>query len=390
MKKESNICNLSTAILFWSIIVIFGLGIFLLPQNDFSKIEGRMLSRFPEYSAGSLVDGSFFDSIGDFYSDRLPLREYFANLYALCEISLGKQEVNGAILCSDGALVLRPSDTSEKIFTQNIYSLSRLCESSHTTVFFAVPEQSAVYRESMPLKAFDTIQGANNACCDEFLSRISLNPTDYYYTTDHHWTTDGAYIAYTIICQRLGITPYDKDFFDIEIASSEFYGSTYRRALLPRSLITPDTISLYRYSGERELILTDHASGQTHAGLYDYDEIESGDAYRIFLGGNSAHMSIRDTSAKAKPKLLILKDSYANSLVPLLALHYDIDMIDPRYAESSQIKDLCRSQEFDAVLVLLCQSTLKTEGSVSYAADIIAEYTKTVLTDLYLPRPFDL
>lgn len=30
-----------------------------------------------------------------------------------------------------------------------------------------------------------------------------------YYRTDHHWTSTGAYYAYKLLCDTLGLTPFD-------------------------------------------------------------------------------------------------------------------------------------------------------------------------------------
>lgn len=372
MQKGSHAVNLITAVLFWSLIGAFGIGIFILPPEDFSKSEGRSLARFPEYRTESLVDGSFFEGLSDFYSDQLPLREYFGNIYALSEFSLGKREVNGAVLCSNGALVLR-SQTNERTFSENLDAISNILQGERQAVFFAVPAPSGIFSDSMPLKASSQISSISNACSREFLSRASTEPTRYYYRTDHHWTTQGAYLSYSLICQELGITPYGEDFFEEQTVCEEFYGSAFRRSSLPRAVIDADSITLYRYDGDGELLLTDHSTGQTSKGLYDFEEIDNGDAYRVFLGGNSAHLTVESTTPEVRKKLLILKDSYANSLVSFLALHYDIDMIDPRYAEPSTVEDLCASKDFDAILVLLSESTLGEERSISVCANIIAQ-----------------
>ena len=377
MKKELKICDIVTFLLFWGIIITLGTGIFLLPQKSFSKVEGRRLASFPECSVESVIDGSFFEGLCDFYSDHLPLRQYFGNIYALSELSIGKREVNGTILCSNGALVLRHTQANESTLKKNIEAISNISRNEIQTVFFEVPDPSSVFADYMPIKTLTNRNEAiSNECYGQFLERISEDPSHYYYLTDHHWTTHGAYQAYTIICQRFEIAPFDKDFFDIEIACEDFYGSAFRRSSLPRSLISPDEISLYRYIGDGELLLTDHSTQRTSKGLYDFDEINNGDAYRVFLGGNSAHVSIEATPSEPRKRLLVLKDSYANSLVPFLALHYDIDMIDPRYAEPSHVKELCESKAFDAVLVLLSESTLTQESSISYTADTISKYVK--------------
>ena len=57
-----------------------------------------------------------------------------------------------------------------------------------------------------------------------------------------------------------------------------------------------------------------------------------------------------------KPLLLLIKDSFANSLLPFLARHYRILAIDPRY-NASGIRSL--TEEAEQVLVLCGMQTLQ-------------------------------
>ena len=61
--------------------------------------------------------------------------------------------------------------------------------------------------------------------------------------------------------------------------------------------------------------------------------------------------------------MLLIKDSFANSILPFLALHYDIEMVDPRYASPTLVKELLESAEFDAILILCSKGTLLTDRS---------------------------
>ena len=85
------------------------------------------------------------------------------------------------------------------------------------------------------------------------------------------------------------------------------------------------------------------------------------DKYKVFLSGNTDLLHIKNEDTDL-PKLLLIKDSFANSLIPFLALHYDIDVIDLRYYKSSVI-DYMGENNFDAVLLLYGIDTLCTDIS---------------------------
>ena len=68
---------------------------------------------------------------------------------------------------------------------------------------------------------------------------------------------------------------------------------------------------------------------------------------------------------------LLLKDSFANSLIPFLALHFDIEAVDPRYATVAEMRALCESERFDKTLVLCSLDTILNERSVGRFLDVI-------------------
>ncbi len=354
--------------LFSLFIAVLGLLIALLPPKTFSERENRTLADFPKLSPDSLADGEFFSGVSNFCSDQFPFRENFEYLYSICELAIGRREVNGIVVCRDGTLVARPNDTDTAVLQSNLAVIDEICRKDETVVFFCPPDQASVYSEYIPSALqeplpTDPLYKASN----EFFALASSDPQKYYYRTDHHWTTAGAYAAYSVICSELGVTPLDEHLFERQTVSDDFYGSAYRRSALPESMIYPDSIALYRYEGDTALSVTDNLTQSTRYGLYDTNALETGDKYCVFLGGNYAHLSITNNFADKREKMLVIKDSFANSLIPFLALHYDLEVIDPRYAEPSQIKELCESETFDKTLILCSQDTLATERSINRA-----------------------
>ena len=126
--------------------------------------------------------------------------------------------------------------------------------------------------------------------------------------------------------------------------ADDFYGTTYDKIQIKK---TPDTVSRFVYRGRDGV--KNAAGSQTNQDVtvdfYDgekpwntfYDESvikeDKKDKYEYFLGGNSARIHIA-TNAGTGKTLLLLKDSYSNSMVEFLAKDYDhIYMFDLRYME---------------------------------------------------------
>ena len=356
MKRATDILFLA---LVCAIILGIGCAIFILPPNDFSERENRPLAQFPTPSLPSLLNGGFFHSLSLFYTDQLPLRESLGEIYAISEIALGKRESN-RVLLRDGTLITR-SEINGEIYSYNLGAINTFLESYPHSVFFCPPESIEVFSsllDDVELGLLDGLPPQPNEISEEYLRVVErLGADRLYYRTDHHWTTDGAFEAYKLLCNSLGDEAYDEAHFEKITASESFFGSAYRRSSFPKSLICADSIVLYRYSGDEKF------SVGSQYGFYRYDQLGSSDEYRVFLGGNCAHASVTLDGDGARKKMLLIKDSFANSLLPFLALHYDIEMVDPRYASPTLVKELLESAEFDAILVLCSKGTLLTDRS---------------------------
>ena len=173
-----------------------------------------------------------------------------------------------------------------------------------------------------------------------------------YYKTDHHRNADGAYLLYVESCKKLGVIPFEKSYFTKQTVCDDFLGTAFSRSCLPEFCVSPDTITLYRYEGDENVKITVHDTETSHLGFYDFSKLETADKYAVFLGGNYAHATVFTNGEK--PTLLLIKDSFANAVVPLLSLHFNIELIDPRYSSPPQISNLIASLQYDRALILAC------------------------------------
>ena len=108
--------------------------------------------------------------------------------------------------------------------------------------------------------------------------------------------------------------------------------------------------------------------GKTASSIYDMDALGKKDKYMVFLGGNYPLIRIT-TPGRNNRKLLIIKDSYANTLVPFLLEHYDeIYMVDPRYYTDS-IEKLVRDEHIDNIMILYNVITFVEDQSILNITD---------------------
>ena len=184
---------------------------------------------------------------------------------------------------------------------------------------------------------------------------LASGQEDIWYKTDHHWTTAGAFIAYAAISKQLGIEPVGIESFRIDRVSSEFFGTSFSR--VGGIWGTADSINLYRYNGDDAYTLRIPQTNTVKKGFYAWEALDGKDKYSVFLGGNYGVMTVVKDGGEERKKLTLIKDSYANSVIPFLAIHYDITVIDPRYY-TGDISEIL--SDTDRVLVLLGADTLAT------------------------------
>ena len=344
-------------------VFITGISIVASQPRAFSQKENRPLALKPTLSLASVTDGSFFESLGKYYKDQFPLRDTLTALRSISELSLGKLETGGVIPTFDGRLVALPSYNNIDRIEYDLEKMYSVCEKINA-VLYIPPRSIDIFSQSLPSiydrDKVDLPLSLFRKETADMISELTAREDSHslYYATDHHWTTDGAYIAYTQICKQFKIIPYGKEYFNRQTVSQEFFGTSFSSSALPCSALTPDSVVLYRYSGDDAVTVINRETGVTEHGFYRYSALSEKDKYKVFLGGNYSHVSI--LSGQNKGRLLLIKDSFANSLVPFLALHYDIEMLDPRYCEKELIQKYLQEDVFDAVLFLLSIDTLDT------------------------------
>lgn len=344
------IIDLVTLALCATLLLFLGIGVFFSGNDSFSEVENRPLSAFPEFNIDALMDGEFFLELGSFYSDRIPCRLKFVHLKGALERSLGKGENNGVLLIDSDTLVQRCEYESTAILEKNLRGIA-----ANNAKLIAVPRSVDVLTESEDAAGVRDIVYSGEPDGTELYRRLCAAEDageQVYYRTDHHLSYDGAYILYAYICESLGVTPYPKEDFEKQLASDSFLGTSYSKS--GALISTADSVYLPRYEGDTEFDICCLDSGCALNSFYDSSFLSKKDKYSVFLGGNHGALAVRSRSAQDRPRLLLIKDSFANAVIPMLARHFDITVRDPRY-DATPI-----SGEYDTALVLSGIDTLAT------------------------------
>ena len=360
------------ALIFLAFIGAFFILNLVLPDRQFSEQENRYLQMRPEFSFKSLFSGDYTSKFETYTTDQFTFRDEWITLKAASELALGKQENNDVHLCENGTLIEGFKRPENSVLDSNMSALNTLVGNTDAKVYFAlIPDKSDLYSSLLPKnvpndsekEVIDYCYGQSNATNVDMYSALSAHKDEYiFYRTDHHWTSLGAYYGLSALAESMGLPcPALDSYTDRHVVSEEFYGTTWSSSGF--SWVDPDTMETFVNAPEG-LKVTSYPQGSPVEGkLYDFSFLEKKDKYSMFMGGNCP-MHVIETGNEDKPSLLILRDSYTDSLIPFLLDDFsEIHVLDLRYYRAS-LKAYIEQNDFDNVLVCYSVSNFCSDSNI--------------------------
>ena len=370
-KRRGIIRGLSVAVLA-CFAVFFAVANIINPRHDFSEGENRALKTMPGITPESFADGSFFKEAFEAYSDQFVFRDAFIGMKSQAELLSGDYMENGVIIGKDGYLFATPEtpDTSKTVDIQAAVNSFAKNNDKVNVTFILVPGASSILTDKLPSTAAVRDQMADintfGAGLDDSVRFINAgdilsehNDEYIYYRTDHHWTSLGAYHVLAGSAESLGIgdlyEPVEHRVTDSFYGTMASQSGVYTQA---------DSISIMDYKDVTgDYFVNINAGEKMTASFFDVEKLEQKDKYQVFLGGNHPIVEIT-TAAGTGKKLLLFKDSYANSFVQLLYPYYDeIIMVDPRYYYEDPVK-MMELKGITDVLFLYSGNILFTDSAL--------------------------
>lgn len=314
------------------------------PVRERSESENRNLAQMPDFSIQSVFDGTFTKGYEDFVTDQFVWRDMWIQIKSSVERVLGKTLSNGVYFADDNYFIEHKSDADvdTELLERNIGFLKAFVDnmSAQTdgkVLVSIAPTASVVLADKLPAfnDEFDwnaTLDDMDDILGESFvdLREILTEHKDEYifYRTDHHWTTDGAYYAYSEIIKEFGFEPLAKEELERVVLSEDFLGTVIAKLNIKTE---PDVMVKYEPLSENPISVSYNLGAKVTDTLYDSTKLDTRDKYAYFLGGNDALIEI-NTSLDNGRVLMLAKDSYANCLIPFLTSHFEkIYVVDLRY-----------------------------------------------------------
>ncbi len=363
-----------TSVIFIAMITAFFLLVMVLPKDETAEIkENRPLATMPEISLENIFAGSFTTDYEDYLTDNVGFRSFFVDFGTRIENSRGIEfkesgkiielSSGGQLVLNDGKImeVFKANPDAKKSYISLLNVVSKKIDAK--AYLMLVPTQIEFDQsEYRPLsdsekatiddiyKGLDGIKGVN------VYDRLKDSKDYIYFRTDHHWTQRGAYLGYEALMAETG----DRSVPLSDLTHKKlkgFLGYLYNQANVPAYSKYADDIEYFEGAENCSVTATgpdEQGNAVTYSSFIYCPPTEGNPPlYSTFMGGDHALAEI-ETSVKNGKTALIIKDSYANAVLPLLCNNYEkLVIIDPRsYSKIGTIKDLTDKYAFDDLFVI--------------------------------------
>lgn len=351
-----------TVILFCVFLIMMTLFYLVLPKVQFSQAEKRYLEEFPQITWRDVSSGKWGDSLEKYMADHIPGRNFWVGLNAYIDLYTGRQ-VTKDVWKIDSRLVEAPVKENDSAISSKMQSINRFADIVDATVDLAIIPSAgwatgaSEYRDKAIIESIYTLANADIQTID--MRSVFQSREDLYYATDHHWTSAGAYEAYSAYMTSVEKAYKSAEEFQVETIEG-FQGSTYSRSAL---WLTPsETIELWK--SDSQISVTNGECTDIHQDVFYRERLQEADKYTVYLDGN--HSIVRTYNPNGSGKLLVVRDSFANCLGCFLAESYEeVVLVDLRYYKQP-VSDLINQENFERVLICYSLSNFIMDANLIF------------------------
>lgn len=357
---------------FFSLLVIGGiwLGIsvscLVSPAKESSESERRNLAQFPKVSLNTIVSGSFMEKFETYAMDQFPLRDKFRTLKAVTSYYvLGQKdtndlyEVDGYVAKLDYPL---NEDSVKHALERFEFIYETYLKGNNENIFLSVIPDKGYFlakQNGYPSMDYEALfkqmeEGMPYAKYVDISEELTI---DSFYKTDTHWRQEKIQKVAQMLGDAMGVSKYLSSDYEMETATDKFYGVYYGQSALP---LKAETLS-YLSNTVLEKCVVSNVEDESVNTIYNMKRVEGKDPYEMFLSGATSLITIENPNSESEKELIVFRDSFGSSLVPLLAEGYSkITLLDIRYIKSDMIGDYV---EFKGQDVLFLYSSLLLNSS---------------------------
>ena len=357
-------------------MILFFLLNLVASDKEKSEEENRMLATMPKLTWSSLTSGDFMAKYETYLADQFAGRNFWRSIKVGLSSLGGSREEEDILIGKDDYLLEKIVSPDQETLKENMEAIHLFANQYQDVPMYMllVPNAANVMRDRLP--SFAAVQDQNRMFAQvkrelgdtmEWLDAVeALNPhanEKIFYQTDHHWTSLGAFYTFSAVAEQMKIKADSASYFVSYPISTTFNGMLAAKSGC--RLNVKEEIYIYVPRDTDNDVVVNYVDEQRKTtSLFDASKLKTRDQYAVFLGENTSVVDIK-TVSDSQRRLLLIKDSYANSFVSFLAPHFrEIVLVDPRYY-SGTIDEIMDTYRISDVLFLYSGNTFFQDNNLS-------------------------
>ena len=357
-------------------MILFFLLNLIVSDKEMSEEENRMLATMPKLTWSSLTSGDFMTKYEAYLADQFAGRNFWRSMKVGLSSLGGSREEEDIFIGKDDYLLEKIVSPDQETLKENIGSIHQFANQNQDVPIYMllVPNAANVMSDRLP--SFAAVQDQNRMFAQvkrelgdtvEWLdAAAALAPhadEKIFYKTDHHWTSLGAFYTFSAVAEQMKIKADSASYFVSYPVSATFNGMLAAKSGC--RLNVKEEIYIYVPRDTDNDVVVNYVDDQRKTtSLFDASKLETRDQYAVFLGENTSVVDIK-TVSDSQRRLLLIKDSYANSFVSFLAPYFrEIVLVDPRYYGGT-IDEIMDTYRISDVLFLYSGNTFFRDNNLS-------------------------
>lgn len=365
MKKQSIYVLTVMSVLFFGLAFLC----WFKKSDAYSDSERRFLAEFPKLTASRIETGKFMSEFETYTQDQFPYRDSFRTLKATAQLDIFKQKDNNDIYKIGDVISKMEYPLKENMLDiaadKFKYLYDTYMASEQITPYFCiVPDKNYVLAEQNGYLSMDYdalfLRMQEKTSYMKFIDIRDLLSAEDYYRTDTHWKQEQVLDVAAYIAAAMGNTLSWE--YEQITAEQPFYGVYSGQSALD---VKPDEIVYLTNEALQQCSVTSYDTGTAVTKyMYDLEKLDGKDPYEMFLSGSDALLVVENPNANTEKELIVFRDSFGSSLLPLMIESYQkVTIVDIRYINSSILGQFIDFKDQD---VLFLYSTLLLNNSTAF------------------------
>ena len=352
---NNKVKNIVLSIIFITFLFTFMIVNIVKKDDDISYSERRKLQKMPKITYDSVINGTYFNTLDKYTTDQFILRDNFRKIKIDIDL-LTKNNYNKLYLYKDYIIEETYPLNKESVInvTNKINNIKRTYLNETNNIYYSiVPDKNYFVNDDNLKIDYDELKNIMNSNLDikyiDIFNELSLED---YYKTDTHWREERLFKVVNKLSKEMNFN-IDNNYSFKRI--SDFNG-TYSSRIVKEDIKD----EIYILDNVNDMNVYNYETNG-YEKVYDLTKLNSFDKYNVYLSGSVSLLKIESVNTSSNKELIVFRDSYGSSLIPLMMNGYkSITVVDIRYISSSMLSNYI---DFNNKDILFLYSTLLINDS---------------------------